>query len=386
MNIYEKDTKYIVNSYKRFPVCMVNGKGSLLYDENGRRYIDLGSGIGVTAFGIADDRWIDAVTLQLKQVQHTSNLYYTKPCVELAEILTAKSGMKKVFFCNSGAEANENGIKAVRKYAAINKGEDYFTIITLEDSFHGRTITNLAATGQEEFHKLYKPLTPGFIHVPPDDIRALEEAVKTHPVAGFMIECVQGEGGVRALNKSYVREAAALCRENNLLLFCDEVQCGNGRTGYYYAYMYYDVIPDVVTTAKGVGGGLPLGVCMLGERLENIFSFGDVGSTYGGNPVACAGGVSIMSRIDDSLLKEVREKSAYMFRTLRACKGIEDVSGLGLMIGVKTEKPTSLVVSKLLEKGVLVLSAKGRVRLLPALNIPMDLLMEATGKIVEVCG
>lgn len=385
MDIFEKDKEYIVNSYRRLPIHLTNGKGSLVYDEDGKSYIDLGSGIGVNVFGIADDQWIKAVTSQLNLIQHSSNLYYTDPCVNLAKLLIAKSGMKKVFFCNSGAEANENGIKAVRKYAAQKKGSEYYTIITLLNSFHGRTLTNLAATGQDVFHRLYQPLTPGFIHVPPDDIDALSKAIKEHKVAGFMMECVQGEGGVCPLSLDYVKKAACLCEENDIVLMCDEVQCGNGRTGYYYAFMHYGINPDVVTTAKGVGGGLPLGVCMLGEKLKDIFSYGDVGSTYGGNPVCCAGGVSIMSRIDEALLLDVRKKGSYLFKKLKSLKGIEEVSGLGLMIGFKAKKPTSDIINELMKNGVLVLSAKDKVRILPALNIPMELLEEATEKIIAVC-
>ena len=385
MNIFETDKKYIANTYKRFPVCLVKGHGSEVYDENGKCYIDMGSGIGVTAFGIADETWQQAVTAQLGKLQHVSNLYYTEPDAELAKLLCEKTGMDKVFFANSGAEANENGIKAIRKYAAEKKGSEYYTIITLENSFHGRTLTTLAATGQEVFHNQFTPLTPGFVSVPANDIEAMKKVVSEHKTAGIMMECIQGEGGVRALDEEYVKAVAKLCTDEDLVLLCDEVQSGNGRSGYMYSYMHYGIRPDVVTTAKGLGGGLPIGACMLGGKVGSIFSYGDLGSTFGGNPVVCAGAVSIMERIDDKLLKEVQEKSAYLFETFGKADGIKAVSGMGLMIGLETVKPAGEIVSGLIDKGVLCLTAKDKIRLLPALNIPMELLKEAANIIIEAC-
>ncbi len=377
MNIKEIDKEYIAGTYKRFPVEIVSGKGSLVKDEAGKEYIDMGSGIGVTAFGIADDEWQKAVTKQLSEVQHTSNLYYTSPCALLAEMLCEKTGLKKVFFSNSGAEANECAIKAARKYGSEHKGEEYFEIITLVNSFHGRTITTLSATGQDKFHSLFTPMTPGFISVPAGDIDALKEAVSAHKASGIMMECIQGEGGVIALDSDYVKAAAALAKENDLVLIIDEVQSGNGRSGALYSYMNYGIEPDVVTTAKGLGGGLPIGATMLGEKVQDIFSFGDNGSTFGGNPVCCAGALSILGRIDDALLEEVRKKSEYIFSSFSGAPGIESVSGMGLMIGVKTAKPAADVVAQCIENGVLCLTAKDKVRLLPALNIPFDLLEKA---------
>ncbi len=377
MNIKEIDKEYIAGTYKRFPVEIVSGKGSLVKDETGKEYIDMGSGIGVTAFGIADDEWQKAVTKQLSEIQHTSNLYYTSPCALLAEMLCEKTGLKKVFFSNSGAEANECAIKAARKYGSEHKGEEYYEIITLVNSFHGRTITTLSATGQDKFHSLFTPMTPGFISVPAGDIDALKEAVSAHKVCGIMMECIQGEGGVIALDKDYVKAAAALAKENDIVLIIDEVQSGNGRSGALYSYMNYGIEPDVVTTAKGLGGGLPIGATMLGEKVQNIFSFGDNGSTFGGNPVCCAGALSILGRIDDALLEEVRKKSEYIFSSFSGAPGIESVSGMGLMIGVKTAKPAADVVAQCIENGVLCLTAKDKVRLLPALNIPFDLLEKA---------
>ena len=383
--IYELDSTYIASTYKRFPVCITSGKGSEVTDENGKRYIDLGSGIAVTSFGIADEIWQQAVIDQIGKVQHTSNLYYTEPCARLAKLLCEKSGMKKVFFGNSGAEANEGAIKAARKYAAEKKGPEYYTIVTLENSFHGRTLTTLAATGQDAFHKLFQPLTPGFVHTPANDLSALIETVHSNKTAAVMIECIQGEGGVRALDADFVKGIAKLCAEEDLIFIVDEVQSGNGRSGYMYSYMAYDVLPDVVSTAKGLAGGLPIGAVLLGEKVKDVFSYGDHGSTFGGNPVACAAGISVMERIDETLLAEVREKSAYLFDVLGKSEGVNGVSGMGLMIGLDTVKPAGDVVAECMKNGVLCLTAHGKVRLLPALNIPMELLREAVAVIQEAC-
>ena len=383
--IYEIDNTYVASTYKRFPVCIVSGKGSEVFDENGKRYIDLGSGIAVTSFGIADEAWQQAVIEQIGKVQHTSNLYYTEPCAKLAKLLCEKSGMKKVFFGNSGAEANEGAIKAARKYAAEKKGPEYSTIVTLENSFHGRTLTTLAATGQDAFHKLFQPLTPGFVHTPANDLPKLIETVHAHKTAAVMVELVQGEGGVRALDQDFVDGIAKLCADEDIVFVVDEVQTGNGRSGQMYAYMNYGVMPDVVSTAKGLAGGLPIGAVLLGEKTKDVFSYGDHGSTFGGNPVSCAAAISVVSRIDEKLLGEVREKSAYLFEELAKIEGVKSVSGLGLMIGLDTEKPAGDVVGKCLENGVLCLTAHGKVRLLPALNIPIELLKEAVAVIKDAC-
>ena len=386
MNIREIDNTYIAGTYKRFPVEIVRGKGSAVEDAQGKQYIDMGSGIAVTSFGVADDVWQQAVTDQIGKVQHMSNLYYTEPCARLAQMLCEKTGMKKVFFSNSGAEANECAIKVARKYAAEHKGADCFTIVTLENSFHGRTLTTLAATGQAHYHELFQPLTPGFAHVPAGDIDALRKLAAETQIAAVMIECVQGEGGVVPLDPAYAKELAAFVKENDILLLVDEVQTGNGRSGALYAYMNLGLEPDVVSTAKGLAGGLPLGATLLSEKVQNVLGFGDHGSTFGGNPVCCAAACSILSRIDDALLQSVREKSDLIFRTLENAKGVQGVTGMGLMIGVKTEKPVGEVVAACMEKGVLCLSAKDKLRLLPALNIPTELLRQALDTIVEVCG
>lgn len=377
MNIKEIDKQYIANTYARFPLQLVEGKGSLVYDETGKEYIDLGTGIAVNAFGVADEEWKQAVIAQLDKIPHTSNLYYSEPCALLAQTLCKRTGMKKVFFSNSGAEANECAIKAARKYGEIKKGKEYYTIVTLKNSFHGRTITTLSATGQDVFHEHFTPMTAGFVHATANDIEEMKALVKERKCCAVFLELVQGEGGVTALDKEYVKAVERFAREEDLLFMVDEVQTGNGRTGALYAYMEYGVTPDVVTTAKGLGGGLPIGATMLGERAENLFTAGLNGSTFGGNPVACAGALNIMSRIDEKLLAGVKERSAYIVAELANAKGVKSVTGMGLMLGVECEKDASQVIAGCIERGVLVIKAKHKVRLLPALNIPMAQLKKA---------
>lgn len=385
MDVKEMDRAYVAGTYRRYPVELVSGKGSLLTDADGKRYIDMGAGIGVNSFGVADDLWQKAVTEQIGKLQHTSNLYYTEPCARLAEMLCGKTGMKKVFFSNSGAEANECAIKAARKYAAERKGGEYSTIITLEGSFHGRTLTTLAATGQAHYHELYQPLTPGFVHTKANDLEALKALALSEKTAAIMIECIQGEGGVNALEPEFVRGLADFARQEDIVLVADEVQSGNGRSGRLYAYMNYGIEPDVVSTAKGLAGGLPLGATLLSEKLRDVFGFGDHGSTFGGNPVCCAAALSILGRIDEELLGQVREKSACLMDAMRSAPGVGSVTGMGLMVGLKTVKPPEDVVRACMEKGVLCLTAKDKVRLLPALNIPMELLKQAVQVITEAC-
>lgn len=385
MDMIKLDQEYVAGTYGRFPVALVSGKGSLFTDVNGKEYIDMGSGIGVTCFGTGDDTWLEAVTAQLGKLQHTSNLYYTEPCAKLAEALCLRTGMKKVFFSNSGAEANECAIKVARKYSADTKGAEHYTIITLEHSFHGRTLTTLSATGQDHFHTLFNPLTPGFVHVKPNDIAALEAAVDSVKPAGVFFEVIQGEGGVLPLTKEFVQAAAKLCKERDIPLMIDEVQTGNGRTGQLYGYMNFDIQPDIVSTAKGLGGGLPIGATMMNEKMQNVLRPGDHGSTYGGNPVCCAGALSVIQRLDEAFLSEVRAKSEYVFHALQGAEGIEAITGMGLMIGIKTVKPAKEVLTACMEQGVLCLTAKDKLRLLPALNIPMELLEKAVAVIKEAC-
>ena len=385
MNTFELDKTYIAGTYKRFPIEIVSGKGSLVKDADGKEYIDMGSGIAVTSFGVADEDWIAAVEKQIRSVQHMSNLYYTAPCAKLAEALCRKTGMAKVFFSNSGAEANECAIKAARKWAAENKGPACSTIVTLENSFHGRTLTTLSATGQEHYHELYQPLTPGFASFPAGNLDALKKLCAGGTVAAVMIECVQGEGGVVALDPGFVRELAAWLKEQGILLMVDEVQTGNGRTGTMYAYMQYGLHPDVVSTAKGLAGGLPMGATLLSEKLKDVFSYGDHGSTFGGNPVAAAAALSVANRLTEDFLAHVRKKSELLRGLLQGAPGIEALSGLGLMVGIKTTRPASEVVADCMQNGVLCLTAKDKVRLLPALNIPDELLIRAADVIKAAC-
>lgn len=377
MSIQQTDKQYVANTYNRFPVEIVSGKGSVVKDVDGKEYIDMGSGIGVTSFGICDEIWQNAVTEQISKVQHMSNLYYTQPCALLAEELCKKTGMKKVFFSNSGAEANECAIKVARKYAQDKKGKEYSTIVTLKNSFHGRTLATLAATGQEHYHELFTPLTPGFVHAEANNFEELKTVCEENKVAGVMLECIQGEGGVVPLDTDFVKAVYEYTKENDIVLIIDEVQTGNGRTGELYAYMNYGIKPDVVTTAKGLAGGLPLGAALLSEKVESVLGFGDHGSTFGGNPVSCAAALSIIKRIDNTLLNEVKKKSEYIFNELKNADGVENVSGMGLMVGIKTVKPAGEIVKNCIENGVLCLTAKDKVRLLPALNIPESDLKKA---------
>lgn len=383
--LQQQDKEYIAGTYARFPLTIEGGKGSVVWDDAGKIYTDLSSGIAVNTFGIADDEWIKTITEQAGKIQHMSNLYYTEPCVKLAQMLCDRTGMKKVFFSNSGAEANECAIKAARKYAAEKHGADCYNIVTLKNSFHGRTITTLAATGQDVFHKDFLPLTEGFIYVEPNNIEKIEKVLFENRCAAVMLEVVQGEGGVMPLDKDYLQSLERICRERDILLICDEVQTGNGRSGKLYSYMNYGIFPDIVSTAKGLAGGLPLGATLFSEKTKDVLTPGSHGSTFGGNPICCAGAINILSRLDEKTLAGVRKRSEYIFSELSGAPGIKEVSGLGLMIGIKTEKDASEVINACIKKGVLVIKAKDKVRLLPALNIPMELLEQAVGVIKEVC-
>lgn len=385
MNIKELDNEYIANTYARFPICLVSGHGSRVCDDEGKEYIDLGTGIAVNTFGYSDSEWTNAVGEQLTKLQHTSNLYYSEPCARLAERLCQRTGMKKVFFSNSGAEANECAIKTARKYGESRKGAEYTTIITLRDSFHGRTVTTLAATGQDVFHKDFLPLTEGFVYAEANNLDDVKKLASENKCCAVMFEVVQGEGGVRPLTKEFLQGVEAFAKENDLLLIADEVQTGNGRTGKLYGYMNFGITPDIISTAKGLAGGLPLGATMLGEKVKDVLGAGMHGSTFGGNPVCCAGALNILSRIDDKLLEGVCERSKFIFDELTDAKGIKSVSGMGLMIGVECEKDASQVIAKCRERGVLVIKAKQKVRLLPALNIDFEDLKTAIAVLKEVC-
>ena len=384
-NIRLLDQSFVAGTYARFPLLLEHGKGSLVYDENEKEYIDLATGIAVNAFGYADEQWQAAVCAQLGKLQHSSNLYYTEPCAVLASMLCERAGMKRVFFSNSGAEANECAIKAARKYAQDKKGKEYYHIITLKNSFHGRTLTTLAATGQDAYHNDFTPLTEGFHYAEAGDIGSVKALLEAYPTAAVMIEVVQGEGGVIPLERSFVQELSELLRSLDVLLICDEVQVGNGRSGMLYGYMNYGIQPDIFSTAKGLGGGLPLGATVLGEKVKDVLTPGTHGSTFGGNPVCCAGAISILSRLDEETLAGVRSRSEYIVSELSGAPGIRSVTGMGLMLGVETEAPAKDVIAKCMERGVLVISAKSKVRLLPALNIPMPLLERAVAVLREVC-
>ncbi|HPE95222.1 MAG TPA: acetylornithine/succinylornithine family transaminase [Bacillota bacterium] len=368
------DKEYIANTYSRFPVALASGKGSIVTDFDGREYIDLGSGIAVNAFGHCDSEWQNAVTRQMGTLCHCSNLYTSLPQTKLAEQLCSRTGMKKVFFSNSGAEANECAIKTARKYAHHNRSASCSNIITLTGSFHGRTVTTLAATGQDLFHTDFQPFTEGFVYTAPNDTGAMLSLVKKHTTAAVLIELIQGEGGVNVLDEGFVTQTAMACAENDVLLIIDEVQTGNGRTGTLYLYEQYGITPDIVTTAKGLGGGLPIGATLMGEKCQSTLGAGKHGSTFGGNPLCCAGALSVLSRIDCDLLEGVKEREALVRSTLEGADGIEYITGKGLLLGVKTVKKASEVIARCLEDGVLVLSAKDKVRLLPAFNIPIQLL------------
>ena len=385
MNIKELDKEYVANTYARFPIEIVNGKGSKLYDSEGKEYIDMGTGIGVSIFGVGDEEWVNVTTQQLKNLQHTSNLYYTSPCVKLAQILCEKTGAKKVFFSNSGAEANECAIKAARKYASEKKGAEYYNIITLNNSFHGRTITTLAATGQENFHKDFLPLTEGFLYADAGDVDAIEKLVAEEKVAAIMIEPVQGEGGVVPLSEEFAKKLAEICKREDIILIADEVQTGNGRTGALYGYMKLGITPDIVSTAKGLGGGLPIGATMFFEKTENVYKPGDHGSTFGGNPVAAAGAFNIISRLNEDFLAEVEKKHEYIINELSGCEGVKSITGMGLMLGIETVKVVNEVLSECQKNGILPIKAKTKLRLLPPLNISFEDLKIAVDVIKNAC-
>ena len=375
MNTFEKDSTYIAHAYGRLPVEFARASGSEVFGSDGKRYIDLGSGIAVNIFGHCDPVWTAAVEKQLHTFAHTSNYYYSAPQADLAERLCTRTGMARVFFSNSGAEANECAIKTARKYAFDKYGKGRSTIVTLTGSFHGRTMATLAATGQDAFHNYFFPFPQGFAYTPANDAEALKAALDGS-VCALLLEMVQGEGGVNVLDRDFVQTAAALCAERDVLLLVDEVQTGNGRTGTLYAYEQFGVKPDILTTAKGLGGGLPIGATLLGGKTAGTLTPSSHGSTFGGNPVCAAGALSVIDRIDDALLAGVRRKGAYIREKLEKHPAVGSVSGMGLMLGIQTKKDAKAVCARALEKGLLVLTAKDKVRLLPALNIPDPLLEE----------
>ena len=370
--IKKLDQEKIVGTYSRYDMVADHGKGARCVSVDGKEYIDFTAGIGVNCLGFCDDGWVEAVTAQLKKLQHVSNLFYSEPQVKAADLLTKRTGLKKVFFGNSGAEANEAAIKTARKYGTTQRGVHVNKIISLANSFHGRTMATITATGQEKYHKFFTPFLEGFKYCEANNIEQLKSLVDDDTCA-IMMEMVQGEGGVLDLDPDFVKAAEQLCHEHDLVFIVDEVQTGIGRTGKLFAYEYFDVTPDIVTFAKGIGGGLPIGGVLFGEKCCDVLKPGDHGTTYGGNPVACAGAVEVLTRIDDAFLEEVQKKSAYLKNKLQALPHVTSVSGLGLMLGVSLEgKEAPDVVKKALEEGLMVLTAKDKVRLLPPLTITYD--------------
>lgn len=365
------DDEYIIHSYGRFPVLLTKGKGATVQDDTGKTYIDFTSGIGVNALGFCDDGWVQAVSAQLQSLQHTSNLYYTEPCIQAAKLLCEKSGMKKVFFGNSGAEANEGVIKAARKYSFLKYGASRNKIIALQNSFHGRTMAALSATGQDAYHNFFFPFVDGFVFAKANDFADILSKM-TDDVCAVMLETVQGEGGVVPLDKEYVQAVAKACKEKDILLIVDEVQTGMGRTGSLFSYQQFGIQPDLVSCAKGLGGGLPIGAVLFGEKTETVFVPGDHGSTFGGNPVVCAGAVHILNTMDEAFLQDVQKKGAYLKEKIEKMPHVENVAGLGMMLGIQLDVEAKPVINALLEAGLLVLSAKTKIRLLPPLTITQE--------------
>ena len=380
--IKQLDGEYLARTYARYPVALVGGKNATLVGSDGKEYIDFGAGIAVNIFGANDEEWKAAVIEQLGKIQHVSNYYYAEPQVRLARMLCERTGAKRVFFSNSGGEANECALKAARKYSYMKYGEGRSRIVSLKGSFHGRTLFTLTATGQEEFHRYFGPFVPDVAYAAPelgDVVRAAQGRA-----CAVIIECVQGESGVNALPKDFVQELARWCSANDVLLICDEVQCGNGRCGTLYAYEQYGIAPDIVTTAKGLAGGLPIGACLFFERAQDAFSAGDHGSTFGGNPVSCAAAVNVISRLTPEFLLEVQGKAAYLRAKLKGFDGVKAVTGLGMMIGLVLEKNSKQVAAACLEKGLLVLTAHERLRIVPPLTITKTEMDEGLSVLKEV--
>lgn len=378
--IMETDEKYVAHTYARFPFVADRAKGARVTDARGREYIDLGSGIGVSSLGYADDGWIRAVTKQLGKLAHISNLYYAEPSSTLAKALCERTGMDKVFFCNSGAEANEAAIKCARKFSADKYGPGRATIVCLQNSFHGRTMATLSATGQDVFHQHFDPFPEGFRFAPPNNVEGTAAEIRGD-VCAVLLELIQGEGGVMPLDRGYVEKVAAICKERDVLLLVDEVQTGVGRTGKFLCCEHYGLHPDGVTLAKGLGGGLPIGALLMDEGCSATFGPGDHASTFGGNPAICAGAMAILERLDDQLLATVEEKGIFLREKLSGTKNVLGVDGVGLMLGVRLRDgiPAREVAEKALERGVICLTAKTKVRLLPPLIIPWQDCEEAAG-------
>ena len=369
------DQQYVIHTYNRFPVAIDHGQGATVWDVEGKEYIDFGAGIGVCSLGHGNQKWVQAITDQASRLGHISNLYYAQPYVQVAQKLCTRTGMSKAMFANSGAEANEAMIKLARKRSFDKYGKGRGTIITLHNSFHGRTITTLAATGQDKFHNYFFPFTEGFRYADADDLDSVE-AVAGHDVCAVMVELVQGEGGVLPLSRQFVQELAELCQKRDWLLLADEVQSGMGRTGTLFAFQQYGVRPNVVSFAKGIAGGLPFGGIMVGESCQDVFTPGTHGTTFGGNPIAAAAACCVLDTMDDAFLLQVQEKGDYLCSQIESmdlpCLGA--TRGLGLMIGVevKGEKTNQELAAKLVQHGLLCLTAGPDLRLLPPLVITRE--------------
>lgn len=384
MNTKEKDLKYIMHTYGRYDVALKSGKGAVAYDENGKKYIDVSSGIGVNSLGYCNDGWVQAITKQAGTIQHMSNYFYSEQASNLAEKLCTLTGLSKVCFGNSGAEANECAIKIARKYSFDKYGEGRNGIITLKNSFHGRTVTTLSATGQDVFHNYFFPFTEGFSYVEAGDMNALKSAADKNTCA-VMLELIQGEGGVNILDKDYVQSLVKFCNENDILVIVDEVQTGVGRTGRLFAFENYEILPDLVTVAKGLGGGLPIGLCMCGEKLKDVMSPSTHGTTFGANPVVCAGANYVIDTITaDGFLDEVNKKGAYIEEKVSKFENVKNVRRMGLMIGIELENGNAHDIAvKCVENGLLIITAKDLLRMLPPLVITYDEIDEAL-KILQI--
>ncbi len=377
MTTKEKDLHYIMHTYGRYDVALQSGKGVVAYDEDGKRYLDVSSGIGVNSLGYCNDGWVQAITAQANTLQHMSNYFYSPQASDLAEKLCTLTGLAKVCYGNSGAEANECAIKIARKYSFDKYGDGRNEIITLQNSFHGRTVTTLAATGQEVFHNYFFPFTEGFRYAAPNDFDDFLRLVSDKTCA-VMLEVVQGEGGVNILDKDYVQQIAAYCAAHDVLLLIDEVQTGVGRTGKLFAYEHYGVQPDLMTVAKGLGGGLPIGVCLCGNKLKDVMSPSTHGTTFGANPVVCAGANYVLDVIaNDAFLNEVEEKGTYLESLLLQLDGVKSVNRLGLMVGIEIDGDAHAIAAQCVQNGLLIITAKDLLRMLPPLIITKDELREA---------
>lgn len=378
MDTKQLDKQYIMNTYGRYDVALTSGKGCTAFDENGKKYLDVSSGIGVNSLGYCDDGWVEAVTHQAKTLQHVSNYFFHEQPSKLAEKLCNLTPFRKVCFSNSGAEANECAIKVARKYSFDKYGAGRNEIITLRDSFHGRTVTTLSATGQDNFHTYFFPFTEGFKYAEANNFDSVKSLVSDKTCA-VLIECVQGEGGVNILDKDFVQSVRKLCDEKDIILIVDEVQTGIGRTGKLFCYENFDITPDLITCAKGLGGGLPIGLCMCNKKLENVMQPSTHGSTFAANPVVCAGANYVIDTISgDSFLNEVNKKGAYLRDKLEKLDGVKSVRGLGLMIGIELEKDNAHDIAvKCVENGLLIITAKNLLRMLPPLNISYSEIDEA---------